>query len=492
MSAPFTSLEGTLFILPDGPNTVPYHLGCHMLGDVSWPKGDNTQMFCPDPSGPNRYKQVGKVKGPPGLVTLSVETDILDVADYLEDLTCPAGLIVTQMKSGGKGRVTNWRRAWVFPGFDVTTENLSNLVGKDTNDRSMRSVDANADEIISVLPLNAYRQSTSQSTAINKIFSCDELVCQSEFDTAHAKCEKLYATSDATVGSALGTANVLYKSGTGGWTAMTSDPFATSEHVLAGVCVAVDNDTTRVIVFRGSTDAGNPAEVAYTDDDGATAWTTANMGSVNGEFVGHANAAYALDYNHIWAGTDGGYIYFSDDGGTTWTAQESATIHAAQWNWIQFVDENTGFAGGAADVIAVTTDGGDTWSQVTVTGDGDDILCGWAFNSRQLWIGTDGGDIWFSDDQGTTWTKRTQAAFTDTGSVEAMAWANQWVGVVAWETGALTTYYFTKDGGYTWETITTPTNGGVNSLFVCSTKLFFAAGEVVGSTGLIHRLAPSS
>lgn len=493
MSEPFKSLEGALFVLPSGPNTINYYLGCHMLGDVSWPRGDNTQMFCPDPSGPNRYKQVGKIKGPPGLVSLSVETDIYSAADYLEDLQCPAGLIVNMTKSSRKNRVTNWERAFIFPGFDVTNENLSNLVGKDTNDRSMRSVDANADEIIYAFPLNVYRQSTSQTTAINKIFSCDEFICQSEFATAHDRCDKLFATTDAIAGSALGSANVLYKSGDGAWTAMTNDPFGTDEHILAGLCVPVDNDTTRVLVFRGVTDGSNPAEVAYTDNDGATAWVTANIGAVNGEFVGSANAAYAIDYNHIWVGTDGGYIYFSSDGGATWTAQESASIHSGQWNWIQFIDENTGFAGGAADVIAVTTDGGSTWSQVTATGDGDDILTGWVFNARQLWIGTDGGDIWYSNDQGTTWTKQTNASFTGTGTVEAMAWANQWVGVVAWESASnLTTYYYTKDGGYTWESITTPTNGGVNSLLVCSTKLFFGAGEVQGSTGVIHRLAPSS
>jgi hypothetical protein len=49
------------------------------------------------------------------------------------------------------------------------------------------------------------------------------------------------------------------------------------------------------------------------------------------------------------------------------------------------------------------------------------------------------------------------------------------------------TVHWTKDGGYTWETITTPTNVGLNALFVCDEWNFFVCGEAQGGTGFIAK-----
>lgn len=491
---PLKSMEGTLWILPDGPNTDVFNLGCHMLNDVSWSKGSNTPIFCSGEQ-PNTYRTVGKIKGPPELVSLSVETDLTPVVDYLEDVLarpCEAGLLVTQVISGKKSRITNWVRGFIFPGFDVTSEGLANLVGKDTNDRSTMSVEANANEIIRVYPLKTARQSVAQATAINHIFACDEDICQSAFSTSHKKCGTLYATSDAVIGSAAGKANVLYNDGDG-WAAVGTDPFATSEHISAGVCFPIDNDNTRILVFRGSTDVGNPAEAAYINRGpaGFGTWVQVNVGSVVGEFVSSPRAAYAVDDGHIWVGTDGGYIYFSSDGGVTWEAQEEGVITTDPINFVHFIDERNGIFGADGDVVAITSDGGATWSQTTVLGTADDVMTGWGFNAQQWWVGTNGGELWYTNDGGITWAARTQAPFHGTGSVVAMSWVNQWVGVVAWANGSsVTTYYFTKDGGRNWEAINTLINAGVNSILMCSTRQGFAVGEVQGGTGVIHTLVP--
>jgi hypothetical protein len=73
----------------------------------------------------------------------------------------------------------------------------------------MMSFDANANDIYRLIPFRTYRQSTTQTTAINSIFACDEDICQSEFGVRHRRGDTLYATTDAVVGSAAGTANVL-------------------------------------------------------------------------------------------------------------------------------------------------------------------------------------------------------------------------------------------------------------------------------------------
>lgn len=493
-SNPNLSMEGTLWLLPDGPNTQPNNLGCHVLNDVSRSRGTNTPIYCPGDT-PNTYRIVGKIKGPPELVSMSIETDLTPVVDYLETVlakSCPAGVIVTQSKTGKKSRITNWVRGFIFPGFDITSESLTNLVGKDTNDRSMMSVEANADDIIRVYPLKTARMSVAQATAINDIFACDEDLCQSEFSPAHNRCGTLYATTDAVPGSATNTANVLYNDGTG-WEIIPTDPFATGEHAMAGVCFAVDNDNTRILVFRGLTDGANPAEAAYINrgPSGFGTWVQVNIGAVTGEFVSSPRARAALDSNHIWVGTDGGYIYFSNDGGSSWTAQEEGVITTDPITFIYFIDENNGIAGSDSDVILITSDGGATWSQVTVTGAGDGITTGWGFNAQQWWVGTDGGELWYTNDGGNNWDERGGTPFEGTGQVSAMGWVNQWVGIVAWKNVSnVATYYFTKDGGYNWEAVQTLINAGINQVLACSTRLMYGVGEVQSGTGVIHNLVP--
>ena len=497
MSEPFKRMDGMVWILPDGPNTEAYPLACFVVNDITKPRGDNTPFYCQDPSGPGRYLTKGKSKSPPGLATLSLEGYIETRFEEIENLICQSTVIITQTKSGRKDRITNWDRSWIVPGFDITNETISNLVGRDSDDPSMMSFDANANDIYRLIPFRVYRQSTSQTTAINSIFACDEDICQSEFGVRHRRGDTLYAVTDAVAGSAVGTANVLYKDSDAetstAWTAIATDPFGTSEHILAGVCFAIDNDTSRILVFLGVTDAGNPAECSYIDRTNGVfgTWTSANIGTVNGEFVSSSKAAFALDDHNIWVGTNLGRIYFSEDGGVTWTLQENAAIHAADWSWVQFIDDRTGFAGGDADVVAITVDGGVTWSQMTATGGGDNIVTGGAFNPNQLWVGTSGGDLYFSNDGALTWDARTFAG-TGVGTIDDMSWLNDHIGMISHRSAApVSTVYMTKDGGKNWESLTTLTNVGLNKVFMVSNRLAYACGEVSGGTGVIFRMNPA-
>lgn len=497
MAEPFKSMDGMVWVLPDGPNTQAYPLACFTVTDLTKPRGDNTPYYCQDPSGPGRYKIIGKSKSPPGLITVSLEGYIESRFAALEEILCQATVIITQTKAGRKDRLTNWSRAWVLTGFDITSESISNLVGRDTDDPAMMSFDANANDLIRLLPFRSFRQSTTQATAINSIFACDEDVCQSEFSVSHRRGDTLYATTDAAIGSATGTANVLYKDSasdeSSAWAAVSVDPFGPSENISAGVCFAVDNDTSRILVFRGVTDVGNPAEAAYierTDGVFGSAWTTVNIGTVNGEFVSSPKAAFALDSQNIWVGTNLGRIYYSENGGASWTVQEDAAIHTADWQWIQFIDPLTGFAGGDAGVVAVTTDGGVTWSQMT-SPDSNDITCGFAFNPNQFWVGDADGRIWYTRDGGITWAERNYSG-SGSGTVDDMSWINDHVGMLSHRSALnVSTIYMTKDGGRIWESVPTLANAGLNKLFMVNNRLAYAAGETQGGTAVVLKLNPA-
>lgn len=484
---PFKSFEGMLWVLPDGPNSEPLPLGCHMLGDISKPEGDNEPIYCKDNSRPNSYRAIGKIKGQPGLVDASIETDVTEVVDYLESLKFPATIIATQTKAGRLDRVTNWDVAYVIPGWEVTNRTWSGLVGKDTNERSNMAVTGQGLDVVVVRRLRALSQGTSETQGINAIFFCDSDVQQGQFSTANKTGDTLFAVADAASGQ---TANVLYKIRDAAWTAMASDPFAADEPITAGLCVALDRDTTRVMVFRGveaASVATKYAQVAYTDDFGAN-WTVVDIGTSAGEYITDGHAVFALDDNNVWASTSEGRVYFSNDGGASWTVQEDAFIQVDAYNYIEFVDSNNGMIGGADGTVAVTADGGGGWSQVTVPS-ADAVKCGKLFNPRQAFVGTDGGELFYTNDAGVTWAERDFSG-SGTGVVESMAWYDQHIGFMVHTVSGSSSIFFTKDGGYTWERVNTVSNNGINHIIAATERLAFAVGEVVGSTGLILRIAP--
>jgi photosystem II stability/assembly factor-like uncharacterized protein len=274
------------------------------------------------------------------------------------------------------------------------------------------------------------------------------------------------------------------------WTATAADPFAAGE-VISAVTVFPYGTGRRVIVARGTTDAGNPAEIAYSDNDGTT-WTTVNVGSVTGQFVQKAGGLFALDQNNIWLVTNSGYVYYSEDAGITWTTQDAGEATASTLNAIHFADNLVGFAGGAADDVIRTIDGGVAWSAVTDVGASSTVNTIFALNAQKAWLGTANGRLYYTEDAGTTWTRR---SFTGdgVGAVNSIKFINELIGFMAHDTAApVGRVLVTMDGGYNWEAVTTITNNGLNDIAVCDDNNFYVAGEVTTGTATLVKVQPQA
>lgn len=486
------SLEVALFAQPRGPNTETRYLGCHTLASATRPRGNNTLNYCPHPTQPRQYVVSSKTKAPPGLVTFTVETKMRRLMDYLEELKCPIPLIANVTSCSPKNLFSNWDRSFIFQNADVVQETLNNLVsGGADNNEVMQAFDMEADDIIRVVPLRVTRDSSiAETVALNNLFACDVDMCPGVCGAANERCDTFYAVADAVVGSASAKGS-LWINSDGVWTAAASDPFDTGDHIIAGACFQLSRTTRRILVFRGSTDAGAPAEAAYTDDNGAT-WTRVNIGSDNGEYVISPKALAVVDQNNIWVGTDSGRIYFSNNGGSSWSVQEDQGIHASAWNWVSALDDRTLFAGGAGDVIAVSIDGGEVWSQTNATGEGGDIISGGIIDANTFWVGTDDGELFYTSDAGVNWGKRDFEG-AGSGRIDDMVFNNNMVGFMSHRNGSnQSTFFQTRNGGWTWEQIVTPTNSGLNSILVCGNNRVWAVGEANGGRPVVYKLQPSA
>lgn len=477
MANPFVAGESSLWVQVDGANTRPDYLGCHQVDDIEIPRGDVTLLYCPDESGPNKFKVVGSFQGAPDAPTTSITTDVAEVCDFMEKIADPVPLYINKFKSGRRDIFGNYLRGFILVNARITNVTLAGLAARTPDDqtRSEQTFDLSAESVLTIFRPSTNRQSVAATAGLYNISFCDQT------------CKKGFAAGDA-VGSAAAAQLWLTDDGGADWAAAAADPFDVNEDIRGLVCFELGQDTQRVVVGRGSADAGNPAEVAYSDDDGDT-WVNVDMGATNGQYINHQNGMFSLDWTHIWAVTRGGYVYFSSNGAASFTAQESGALTAQHLNAIHFMDADNGWAGGVANALLKTSDGGDSWELVTgpVAMAGVIVTAVRVITKNRVWVGYADGSFWFTEDGGTSWEERTFSG-EGTGSIAAIAFYNELVGIIAHNSATpVGSVLRTINGGHDWESIPVPVNASLFGLAACGPNDFFAVGAVQGGTAMITR-----
>jgi photosystem II stability/assembly factor-like uncharacterized protein len=482
----FLAGQASLWVQPNGPNSITRYLGCHSVADIAEPKGDSTLLYCPDPSQVGKFKVKNSFKGAPGTITTTIETDLRATADYLEDLAakgCPFTLFVHKVSCGRRDVFTNFDRSFVLGGVEITTATLAKLASRNPTDEgeSTQSFAVSVQEVLRVFNMECSRISISDTEDITGISTCGEDRCEGSCGAEQSPEDSLWASSKFLVGSTSNKANVLRSLYEGAWASAAADPFAAAMDIQGVVCFKLSRDDTRIIVARGTTDAG-PLDIAYSDNGGVT-WSLVAVGSVNTEFVSSAHSLFALDRYHIWVGSNMGRIYFSSDAGETWTLQEAAVISATAIKGISMYDEYNGMAVYTGGQVAVTSDG-TSWSAAgAVSGSAVAMDVKMTSSLDAFVVGTDG--MFCTLDGGDVWTKR------NSNVVAAIDFYGELFGVAA-GSAASAPIWMTIDGGYSWMALPAITNAGFLDVKVVSSKLAYVVGKISGGTGFIGKVQPVS
>ncbi|MBN1447759.1 MAG: T9SS type A sorting domain-containing protein [Bacteroidetes bacterium] len=146
--------------------------------------------------------------------------------------------------------------------------------------------------------------------------------------------------------------------------------------------------------------------IATTTDGGVTWTATASPPDAPTGEAGW-NEAYAAAGDTVWFGTNNSRIYRSIDRGETWTAIATPAKHSLD---MAFGDSKRGIIRfgeitnqGGEYALAVTEDGGDTWTRLTsieVSGAGTVQM---EPNGRRIWYARS-SNAWASTDMGESWT----------------------------------------------------------------------------------------
>ncbi len=512
----YDQYDGDVWVQPDGPNTEPLPLACAEVGDISTPVGDVSRRFCRQVDG--TITTVNTTQGTPSSITFDVmlwKTKIRNSIQKAKDNRCPIPIYV---RNGHCGRPA------VFLSYDMYTVYMDSFVNSRTESSPARqrveendsptdisltyslSADPNSPDIYRLIStlIEVPSTGTAEDEPFRDIASCSTPRCFSGACGAQVEaCDHLEIVTDAAAaGSADG-----YRSADGGSTfaVWAAQPFAADEHISGVECFDISETVTRILVARGTTDGANPAEVAYSDDNGAT-WTTANVGATNGQYVSFGGALFALDYRHIWCGMDDGEIWFSGDGGVTWTQQSTPTPGASEEiRHIDFIDVNYGWAVGGFATTPTglfwnTVDGGAHWNAAVTepkveVGNWVSVIDG-----QRVWVGLDDGTVYYSLNWGTTWAARTlPSAMSNQGDGQFL---NAYIGALCgWKAGSgngVAVVMRTFDGGYSWEEFniatefdSAPAYAGLNALWMCSANQILAVGEAIDSASVLWQLEPA-
>lgn len=479
MTTPLKSSLGALFVQLDGPNSEPVYVGCVDVDSLTASGGAIDTLrrcFKQDGSG---WNILAATRSPDEPVTTTITAQIDGRQGTLSRVQDFASLIVQVREEGVANDRANWVEAYALAQFYVGETSISNAVMREDEQFGEKSFGISAlPPLYETFKRTTARQSSAEAEAINDV---------AVYGTGRNFGKLGYIVANA--GSGV-TANVYYTRDRGDtWTVAAADPFAVDEHIASVVAFKFGAEGERVIVARGVTDASNPAEIAYSDDRGAT-WTTVNTGSTNAQFVQGPNGMFALDPYNIYVVTDGGYIYKSIDLGATWTVADAGVATTNDLNAIHFADSEVGYAAADSGVVLKTEDAGASWTAVTAVTGTPDLTDVYTIDADNAWVSTASATLFYTTDGGTTWTQRTFDN-SGTGNIKALKFADEMNGAMVWNPSSGSgKIYTTKDGGYTWEAASTKANSGLLSIELIDENEAIYTGGVHTSLGYIGKIFP--
>lgn len=478
------------------PGKVPEVIGCVDLDDIAEPQGDVTLSVCR--AARRKFQTVGRSQGAPGAVTTSFTAWVgkaKTILDEIREAKCPIFLYALSLDCGNLN-VFDFVRARIVRNAVITNIGHINLVKRlETGEQAVK-IDLSGDPPLGeTRVLKATRQSIAETTNLNDIAFCDDAQCAGTCGAQSDAGEVGFTGGDAPAGSPTTKADIWQTDDAGAAWLNTlggaAHPFAVAEDIMSVTCFDLNASDKRWLVARASA-AGKAAEVAYSDDSGAT-WTLVTVGAVLTEGANHGGALFSLDMYHVWFATDQGNVYFSEDGGATWTLQDSATASGGNvLNAIHFSgDGDHGYAVGETGAIIESTDGGESWSAITppVGTAAVHFYAVHTFDQRRVIVGNGAGGVWQTWDEGINWTQETYPGYAATSMVRDMRFINESTGFMIVDTQALLgEAYRSIDGGYNWKALSVPTNAGLNAISVVTENLAYVCGNIYAGTSFIAKV----
>jgi hypothetical protein len=485
-----------------GQSNWKYLSQCASMDGPSVPKGDTELRYCQDPDdSASGFVVSSKIKRTADQATGNLMTK-LGKLDHLADLDCPFSLRARFNKCGARQDPTVFDPIMiVFCDIDLTSEDYSDLVAMSADDNDEIVVTAawsatTKYRVKTVVGARAGSAADFGDIAINDFAVCDSPQCAGYCGKRKDGCSVYHGVTD------LDTAPYGWPSHIQGIKDVLTDVVSWTNRPIIGVNGNVENVECagdRVVVSSNSASL-----VAYNetyDDDDVLDQDGWNMVAMTYAPAAYPNALYARTSQEVWVATDDGYVGKSVDAGETWTYTAIGGTPALRA--VFAYDADLVYVGGANGQIHRSTDGGSTWTNITeVATFSDNILVVRVppGRSKEVYVGTDAGGVYRSENQG---AKFTQMAFAgdDVGTIDDLEFCGPCNGDVLWilqnDAGPRGRILRDMSGGKGGADVreevgyTAVISAGVelNALACCDANTAWAAGEANGGYPAVFKVS---
>lgn len=479
-----------VFIIEDraGPANTPEYLGLARAMAFSWPQGDVTPVRIPDENQYGQFKVIDEIRGAEGLPALPLQVRYAEDLSRLLKLVRKGCRLDIQVHMGRckdpRDANKGWHKILVLEAARPTDFTTSELGALDSGE------DAVVNEDVPMTGLDAYEivqlllaelGATEVQQAVVDVALCDSVSC-GECGTPSDGCQKLFAITVSQGASPGLPAELIYSDDQGATLGETNvTTLGAAEDPSAMACVG-----TYLVVVSNDSDSLHYASIADILN-GVEAWTEMGTGFVG---AGSPNDIFSLGSRYTWIVGDGGYVYFTDDVTASVSVQDAGV--AASGNDLYCIhgyDELNLIAGGELNTLIHTINGGSTWTAITmpVARAADGILAVWMHSEKEWIVGYDTGYLYYTRDGGDNWTQKAFPGHED-GSITDISFATPTVGYMSHNpTTGSGRILRTIDGGFSWYVLpedagTIPANGGIAALVACGedVNFVFGGGDATG------------
>ncbi len=471
-----------------GPARTPSYEGQWRAGAVSWAQGDITKIEIPDDERYGVFRTIAKVVGQQGNPTVPVTArfarDARSTLLRLARLRCDHDLQVhlglcqdVQDFNGGWDKILVLEAARLS---DYSTTEIGAL-SNDQNAVVDEEVPFEGEDFYEIVPVFFAEQAGAQIVQeIVGVVICDSIQC-GECGIPSEGCDVVFALTLSNAGSPGLAAEIIYTSNGGTtWADTLIDTLTAAQDPNALACVG-----TRLVVVSEDSESLHYATIANIVL-GTETWVEVTTGFV----VGNGPLAmFSLSPRHTWIVGENGYVYFTVDPTTSVTVQDAGVATTEDLNGVHAFNSRNIVAVGANNAVIRTQNGTD-WTALTGPNAGVVLNTVYMRTEDEWFVGDAGGQLWYTQDAGTTWTQKTFPG-SGTGVVRDIKFATPTVGYLAHSTTVPAGRILrTIDGGFSWYVlpeqagVTIPANDYVAKLAVCDTdaNTFYGGGLAGNAT----------
>ena len=480
----------TRVFLIDGrarPDHVPSYESCLRMMGVTQGYGDIERIECPDPYKYGGFIEMGQIRGSTERPTTSLEGRWpQDMLSTMLDLARRGCAFDVQLHTGlcqDPSSFNDYDKVLILEGAYLTNYSTDDLGALSSGDNAVinESADLSAADAYEVVPLAV--ASRAASIVTNEVIDaviCDSVSC-GDCEDESSGCEKIYAITKAAGGSAGTSPDIVYSiDGGATWYAHDIEELTDAQDGSAVDCLG-----DYVVVV--SADAGSLVYVLKSELDGITDpdWTEVTTGFVVG---GEPNDIWSTGSYAFIVGNDG-YVYGTSDATLGVDVLDAGSADPDNLWCVHGTSETFAVAAGENGSIVFTVDG-EIWSASpsSPVGVGVTINTVWAKSSTEWWVGCSNGRMYYTLNQGVTWTEKTFSG-SGAGSVRDIVFSTDSVGFMTHSTAVPHGRIFrTIDGGQSWKLIpektgSMPANDYFNALAYCTTNANLVYGVGLADDG---------